>query len=191
MLILGSTSPRRKEILGYFNIPFTIASPLFEEDDHPFQGNPENYVREIAEGKTLSLTGKLKDNIIICADTTVFLNDRIYLKPTDYMQAFEMLKDFSNKTQTVYTAVAVAKNGQLKSEVEATDVTFNLLTDEQIHAYLKRIHWEDKAGAYTIQGIGSLIVKKINGCYYNVTGLPVNTLHRCLLHFGIDLWKNV
>ena len=102
-----------------------------------------------------------------------------------------MLKILSGQWHSVLTAVAVRKNGQAISNCEETKILFNPLTDEQIELYHQSCHFLDKAGGYAIQKAGSLIISTIDGCYYNVMGLPINTVRELLLKMGIDLWKHM
>lgn len=188
-LILGSQSPRRKEILGYFNIPFELASPPFVEEAVPFRGDPAAYVLEISKGKAESLSHLYPKAVIVTADTSVFCNGKIFNKPSDEKEAFEFLSELSGKWQSVFTGVTVKSGSHEYQGFEETRVLFNELTPEQIRHFVEGQLWVGKAGGYTIQSAGSLLVRQIDGCYYNVTGLPVNTLHRLLKKVGIDLWS--
>lgn len=188
-LILGSQSPRRKEILGYFNIPFELASPPFVEESVLFQGDPGAYVLEISKGKAESLSHLYPHAVILTADTSVFCNGKIYNKPSDEQEAFQFLSELSGKWQSVFTGVTVKSGSKEYQDFDETRVLFNELTPEQIRHFVEKQIWVGKAGGYTIQSIGSLLVRRIDGCYYNVTGLPVNTLHRLLKKVGIDLWQ--
>lgn len=189
MIILGSQSPRRKEIFSFFSLPFTQKSPDFDEDSIPFTGNPTDYVCELAEGKALSLIDQNPQATIVTADTIVFCEDSVFGKPKDKKHAFEMLSKLSGKWHTVYTGIAIYHNKEMYSQVEATNVLFNTLTAEQISAYHNAIQWSDKAGGYAIQAGGGMIIKKIDGCFYNVFGFPINTLRELFEKIGIDLWQ--
>lgn len=188
MIILGSQSPRRREIFNFFTVPHTAVSPPFDEDSVPFEGDPEKYVCILAEGKADSLHKDYPDATIITADSIVFLNNQVFGKPKSESHAFEMLKSLSGNWHTVYTGVTVYHQGQTYSKSEKTDVEFNPLSDDQIKKYHQTIHWQDKAGAYGIQASGGMIIKQIKGCYWNVMGLPINTLRELLSTIGIDLW---
>lgn len=190
-ILLGSKSPRRQEILRYFHLPFEIESPEFDEASISFDGNPENYVIAIAEGKGKSLQSQYPDHVIITADTIVMHQKRPFLKPTDENDAMSMLKDLSGQTHHVYTAVSVHYRDQVHTEVGKTAVAFNQLTDKQIERYLQSAHGIDKAGSYGGQEIGSLLIDSIDGSFYNLIGLPVNILNRLLNQVGIDLWDYV
>lgn len=187
-IILGSQSPRRKEILSYFSLPFKQVSPQFDEDAHPFQGNPEKYASMLSQGKAESLADRYPDAVIITADTIVYREGKIYGKPANESEAFLSLKQLVGEWHTVYTAVTVQKNTEAFTHVEPTKVLFNQLTDDQIRHYISHTECADKAGGYAIQMAGGIIVKKIDGCYYNVMGLPINSLEKLLKHFQIELW---
>lgn len=188
-LILGSQSPRRKEILSYFSLPFEQATPPFDEDSVPFNGDPAAYVCSIAKGKAESLHKRFPDAIIVTADTTVYREGKNYGKPATEEQAFEFLSELVGQWHSVYTGITVYKGREEYSRAEETRVLFNPLTPEEIRHYHTKLHWSDKAGGYAIQMAGGLIVRKIDGCYYNVMGLPINTLRDLLRNIGIELWE--
>ena len=188
-IILGSNSPRRLEILNFFSLAFKQIASEFEESQVVFQGDPAAFVQEIARGKALSLIEKHPEEIILTADTTVFLAPRIFLKPKDLKEAHAMLRALSGKEHEVFTGVCVTRKGKLFLASEKTRVFFHELTEEQIRMYLSICSPLDKAGGYAIQKGGSLIVKRIEGCYYNAMGLPIHTMRRQLLEVGVDLWN--
>ena len=188
MLILGSQSPRRKEILNMFSIPFRQVSSDFDEAQVVFRGDPVEFVKEIARRKATALQERFPDDLILTADTTVYRQGRLFEKPTSIQEAYAMLRELSGKEHQVFTGVAISDKKNLQSEVEETSVLFCELTDPEIHAYAKAFHPLDKAGGYAIQKAGGLIVKRIRGCYYNVMGLPLQTVRHLLLKAGIDLW---
>jgi septum formation protein len=187
-IILGSQSPRRKEILGYFSLPFTQVSPDFDEDSLVFKADPVNYVMALSKGKAESLVIQFPQSIILTADTIVYREGKIYGKPKNEKEAFAMLTELSGEWHTVYTGITLQKDKEAFSGFEATRVLFNDLNSKQISHYIAKNEWADKAGGYAIQSRGGLIVSKIDGCYYNVMGLPINTVERLLKHFGIELW---
>ncbi|MFV0339245.1 MAG: Maf family nucleotide pyrophosphatase [Parachlamydiaceae bacterium] len=188
-IILGSASTRRREILSYFYLPYEQAASHFEEETIPFTGDPAAYAQEIAKQKALALSKLYENEVILTADTVVSLGDKVFGKPRDEEEAFSFISQLQGKTHSVFTAVAVYHQGVLHEGVEQTRVFFNAMTPEQIRAYLKALHFADKAGGYAIQLAGSLIVNRIEGCYYNVIGLPINTVAKLLKKVGIDLWK--
>lgn len=190
-LILGSQSPRRREVLSFFNFPFKQVSPHFDEESIPFNGNPQEYVKILAKGKADSLAAQFPTSIILTADTIVYKKGKIYGKPKDDQQAFQYLKELAGQWHSVFTGLTVSFQGQDFMEVEETRVLFNSLTEDQIQTYHRTLPFLDKAGGYMIQGPGSIIVKRIEGCYYNVVGLPINALSSALRQAGIDLWKHL
>ncbi|MCP5504718.1 MAG: septum formation protein Maf [Chlamydiales bacterium] len=187
-VILGSQSPRRREILEYFSLPFVIAPSNFDESVMKFNGNVEAFVQVSAQEKGRALLEEFPDDVIITADTVVYFEGKIFLKPKDDVEATQMLKKLSGKTHEVVSGVAVRKGEKMESGVERTRVTFNPIGEREIHAYLKASHGADKAGAYGIQECGALLIKGIEGSFYNVVGLPINLLQEKLKPFGIDLW---
>ena len=187
-IILGSSSPRRREILGYFSLPFKQAFPPFDESTVEFTGDVKSYVEKIATKKATSLVDNYKDQVILCADTIVVCKNKIYTKPDSEKHAFEMLMDLSGSWHEVYTAVCVQKNDLCFSDVEISSILFHPLTEKQIKTYHKHFFFHDKAGGYAIQEGGSIVIKEIKGCYHNIMGLPINATREMLLKVGIDLW---
>lgn len=190
-LILGSQSPRRKEILGFFAIPFVQIPSAFDEENVAFHGDPEKYALELSQKKAQEIARRFPDDAILTADTVVFFEGKIYNKPKDEEEAIMMKRTLSGKWHKVFTAVTVQKNNVVYSKCEETKILFNPLTDEQIRLYHCSCSYLDKAGGYAIQGTGSILVSRIDGCYYNVMGLPVNTVKELLGEVGIDLWSHL
>lgn len=188
-LILGSQSPRRKEILSHFKIPFEQITSSFPEESVLFKGNPASYAIEIAEGKALTLHHRFPDAVILTADTVVYRKGKVYGKPTDELNAASILKELAGDWHSVYTAISLVFGKEHFSSIEETRVLLNPLSDEQIRAYQTSFDCYDKAGAYAVQLPGSCIVNRIEGCFYNAMGLPINTLRTLLLKIGIDLWQ--
>lgn len=190
-IVLASQSPRRKEILGFFSLPFEQMTPDFDEELVIFEGNPDQYVCELAKRKAESLMKQIPNAIIIAADTTVYCDGKLYNKPKTEAEAFQSLSELVGKWHSVYSGIAICDEGDCYVKAEETKVLFNFLTPDEIRRYHRRIHWADKAGGYSIQMGGGLIVKKIEGCFYNVMGLPINSLHELLKKIGIELWDYV
>ena len=190
-ILLGSSSPRRQEILRYFRLPFEVESPDFNESSISFEGNPESYAATIAEGKGASLQSPYPDHVIITADTIVMHQNQPLLKPADEKDAKSMLKQLSGEKHHVFTAVSVRYKDAVHTDIGKTTVAFNHLTDKQIERYLQSAHGIDKAGSYGGQEVGSLLIDSIDGSFYNLIGLPVNILNRLLNLVGIDLWDYV
>lgn len=190
-IILGSQSPRRGEILRFFSVPFLQIAPLFDEESVLFQGDPALYVQKIASEKANLLSLKHPERIIVTADTTVFCKGKIYNKPNSREEAISFLKDLSGSWHSVFTGVALYSQGKIETKAEETKILFHDLTEYQINCYLNHINFLDKAGSYAIQQTGALVVKKIEGCYYNVMGLPLTSLKELLAKAGIDLWNHL
>jgi len=187
-ILLGSQSPRRKEILGYFSLPFEQVASLFDEDTVSFTGDPHEYVCTLSRCKAETFAIDDPSAIIITADTTVYREGKIYGKPRSPEEGFKALSELQGRWHSVFTGVAVRQGERVFVEAEETKVEFNPLTPEQIHTYQDKLHCADKAGGYAIQQAGSLIVRRIEGCYYNVMGLPIHTLDELLQKVGIKLW---
>lgn len=186
-IILGSASPRRKEILSFFSLPFEQASPTFDERSLLFGGDPAAFVTEMATKKALSLREEYSDPILT-ADTIVFCHHKVYMKPRDQKEAFQMLKELSGNTAEVYTGVCVYFQGKAKSKSEVSKIVFQDLTDAEIKRYHEKFDCYDRAGGFYIQKAGSIITKEIKGCFYNIMGLPINAVKELLKEIGIDLW---
>lgn len=187
-IILGSSSPRRKEILDFFSLPFTVANPDFDEESITKDHDPAAFACLIAKQKALSISKTYKDDVILTADTVVHCKGTIFTKPLDEQSAYEMLSTLSGSWHSVFTGVCVMKNDQLFCLAEETKILFHPLSKKQIETYHDHFYFNDKAGGYAIQKGGSIIVKKIEGCYYNIMGLPLNTTRELLNKVGIDLW---
>ena len=190
-VILGSQSPRRKEILDFFNFPFVQQASHFDEKSIIYKRDPIQYVTALALGKAKFLKEKFPSDIILTADTIVYRTGKVYNKPENAEEAFNMLSELVGKWHSVFTGVCVISEDTCVHGWEETRVLFNAFDEDQIREYHRKIHWADKAGGYAIQTAGGLIVKKIDGCYYNVMGLPINTVHELLKSVGIELWNHV
>ena len=185
-IILASKSPRRKELLENLNIPFVI-----EVKNTPEETYPENLLKvEIPEYLAIKKASFYKnetnqsDTIIITADTIVYCENRILGKPENYDEAFEMLKLLSGRAHEVITGVAITSKNKQVVFSSVTKVFFKELTDDEIDYYIQAFKPYDKAGAYGIQEwIGMVGIKKIEGSYYNVVGLPVQKLYSELLKY--------
>lgn len=188
LIILGSKSPRRAEILRFFSLPFEQKEPPFSEEESSPPEEPKEHVLFLALEKAKSLAESYQDSLIITADTIVFFEGKIFGKPKSEQEAYRTLSILSQQWHTVYTGLTVFAAGQFHSDYETTRVLFNPLTSEHIQKYYQALHCWDKAGGYAVQRSGHIVVKQIEGCFYNVMGLPMNTLRKLLLKAGIDLW---
>lgn len=182
-IILASKSLRRQELLGKIVNDFKIVESNFDETTIKFNGNPEEYVKTLAFNKAKEVANKLENtSIIISADTVVVLENKILGKPKNKKDAECMLRSLSGNNHKVYTGVCVldTATNTLKQEAVLTEVKFGKLTNKVIQEYIDTGDPMDKAGAYGIQGFAAVFVEKINGCYYNVMGLPLNVLYNML-----------
>ena len=187
-IILASTSPRRKELLGQIGLKdYRILSPDVEEVLDEMLP-PAQLVEGLSRQKALAVRGRVdEDDVIIAADTVVSLEGEVLVKPADEMDAFKMLSALSGNRHQVYTGLTVIRGEQVVTEHEMTTVTFRELDPEEIEHYIATGEPMDKAGAYGIQGIGALLVSGIDGDYFKVMGLPVYRLGRILARFGVDV----
>lgn len=176
-LILASGSPRRKELLAKLQIPFTSVASNENEDFQP-TALPHEVVVELALRKAKSVSKDYPDAVIIGADTIVVLEQDILGKPVNREHAKQMLERLSGRTHAVLTGVAIVFEERIHCFYEKTDVTFWKLTPHEIEHYLTSGESFDKAGAYGIQGLGSLFVQSIQGDYFSVVGLPISRLNR-------------
>ena len=180
-IILGSGSPRRKEILSQVGIPYTVMVSQVEEVIT--KTKPDQVVMELAEQKGMDVASRVTDGLIIGADTVVAVDNKILGKPKDEEQASNMLNELSGCTHSVFTGVCIIlkKDDQIvdkSSFCEETKVTMYPLTREEIKDYIEGGEPMDKAGAYGIQGEAGMFIEKIDGDYYNVVGLPIGRLIR-------------
>lgn len=180
MLILASQSPRRKELLSLITNDFTVKSADVDET-LPDGISPQEAVEYLSKIKALPF--KNDTDIVIGADTVVCLDGLILGKPKNEDDAFNMLRLLSARVHSVFTGVTILFGEKEKTFSVETRVKFFELLDDDINAYIKSGECSDKAGAYGIQGKGSLFVEKIDGDYFNVVGLPVSRLNRELSYF--------
>jgi septum formation protein len=187
-IILGSSSERRKHILNFFSLPYKQIDSNFDESTISQELSPDKYTCEIAKQKALKISSMYPKDIILTADTVVYFKNKYLLKPKDENEAFSMLKNLSGSTHEVYTGVGLKTENDIFVRAESSKIFFNKLSDIEIKTYHENFFFSDKAGGYAIQNGGSILVKKIEGCFYNVMGLPINTLRELLKKAGIDLW---
>lgn len=178
-LVLGSGSPRRVQLLSDLGISFLQMVANISEQQNPAE-TPFDYARRLAVQKSTSISSRFDDkHLVLGSDTIVILGDTVLEKPKDEHHAFEILTSLAGKKHTVCTALAFSSSGKLiNSDNETTDVFFNQLTPEQIKKYIASGEPSDKAGAYGIQGIGSILVDRIEGNLDNVIGLPLQLLEK-------------
>jgi nucleoside triphosphate pyrophosphatase len=178
-LLLASTSPQRKAILEQLGLPFDVVAPPYLEET-PAQADSVELVREHAAGKARSVANDAGERPVVGVDTAVVLEGRIFGKPAGIADAEQMLERLSGQTHTVVSGLCLLTPGWEVVEHEATLVTFRELTPRDLAAYLTTDEWEGRAGAYAIQGLGAALVRRIEGDYLNVVGLPAALLVRLL-----------
>lgn len=184
-IILGSGSPRRKELLGELGLEFVVDTKNTFEEVYS-DGTPEEQIPEVlAEGKSLEFHRELTDNeILITSDTLVLCEGRVMGKPRDREDAVDMLKALSGKSHKVITAVTFRNSERIKTVSDTAIVHFKELKDKEIDYYIDNYRPFDKAGAYGIQEwIGYIGIDKIEGSYFTIMGLPVHLVYELLLEF--------
>jgi len=186
--ILASSSPRRRELLRQIGLDFTVVPAEVDERLLPGEA-PENYALRVALDKARTSAALTKKGIIIAADTIVVLRKTILGKPADAADAARMLGMLSGRMHRVITAVAIrdASTGEQHTAVAVTRVWFRELSPEVIASYVVSGEPRDKAGAYGIQEHGALFVERIDGCYFNVVGLPLSLLAELLARFKVSI----
>jgi septum formation protein len=179
MLILASASPRRRELLTQTGLKFTVAAANLNEDLLPNEAAAA-YVQRLAEEKAQAIwsmhssSHTLDDPLMVLgADTCVVCDGHILGKPVNSADARRMLELLSGRTHAVLTGLAVVAGKKIVRDVEVTQVTFNQLSDSEIAGYIASGEPLDKAGAYAIQGFAARWIPRIEGCYFNVVGLPI------------------
>ena len=185
-IILASQSPRRKELLERMGITDFKVIPAQGEELATRTLTADQLVEELSQRKCAEVAAAHPKDLIIAADTVVSINNRVLGKPRTEKDAAQMLAALSGKLHLVYTGVTVAKEGRTLTQHEVTSVRFRTLTQADIIRYIATGEPMDKAGAYGIQGYGSVLVEGISGDYYNVMGLPVCRLARMLARFGVN-----
>ena len=185
MIVLASASPRRKDILNELGVSFSIMCA--DTDENSAQTDPRRFTEELAAKKGMAVYQKIINEqgtdtansaIIISADTVVCCDTKILGKPKDNDDAYRMIKMISGREHSVVSGVAITVNGQTMTASDVTEVFVDDIPDEKIMEYVNTGDSLDKAGAYAIQGRFSAWIRSINGCYFNVVGLPVNCLNK-------------
>lgn len=188
-IILASNSPRRREILSNF-IDFTVISKEIDEiKDDCF--SPWTTVMALAYEKGIEVAKDNVDEVVLSADTLVELDGKLLGKPKNREDAKIMIKSLSGKVHNVYTGYAIFKLSKKIKYVsyEKSSVKFYDLSSDEIEKYLDTLEYKDKAGAYGIQGKGSLLVEKIEGDYFNIVGFPIGKINRDLMRLlNLSLW---
>jgi septum formation protein len=184
--ILASGSPRRKELLEQIGLKFTV-DPAGTREDIDFSLEPHELARKLSLEKVQAVAARHRNAIVIGADTFGVFEGKIIGKPHSETEAAEMLQTLNGKSHQVITGFSIVDTagGKTVSRSVKTTVYLRKLTAEEIDAYVKTKEPLDKAGAYAIQGLGALLVEKIEGDYFNVVGLPLSALAEALKEFEI------
>lgn len=185
--VLASGSPRRRELLAYLGVEFTVDPP--DIDETPYAGElPIAYVRRLALGKAMATAGRYsRDAIVIAADTTVALAEQILGKPADSCEAAAMLRSLSGTIHEVHTGLAVIRGGDVIVESATTTVEMVEIGEPDIAWYIATGEPFDKAGAYAIQGAGGVFVESVQGSVSNVIGLPMTLLRSVVRRLSAEL----
>jgi len=186
MFILASASPRRKQLLSQIGvIPDDVTAP--EIDESPRVGeNPRHYAARMAVEKAKSVSQRFPNSFILSADTVVVRGRKILHKANDAGQASDFLTQLSGRRHYVYGGVClITPDGQALNKVIRTIVKFRVLDQKTIARYIKTMEWQDKAGAYAIQGSAAAFVDSITGCYFNIVGLPLSAIYPWFNHYGL------
>jgi septum formation protein len=189
-IILASKSRARQKLLKQMGIKFTVAGSKIDEC-HVLRGKCSRLVMDNACKKALDVARRYRSGVVIGADTVVLVEKTIIGKPKDLIDACRTLKLLSRKPQWVYSGLAVVDidNGKTYLDYEKTKVYMYKLSDRQIKNYFKKVSPMDKAGSFDIQGMGGIFIDRIEGCFYNVVGLPLAKLAGMLRLTGIDCFE--
>ena len=187
-IILASASPRRKELLRSIGLKFRIVPSKVEEKPNP-RLKPKAQVQFLSLQKAEAIVSKVANAIVIAADTMVVFGEELLGKPRNLEEAKRMLKKLQGKMHTVVTGFTIidTESGRKVSKSVAVKVFVKKLSNKEIEKYVRRENVLDKAGAYAVQGIGAVIVDKIEGDYSTVVGLPLNLLAKELQKFGVTV----
>ena len=187
-LILASKSPRRRELLDRLGLAHTVIS-IDTDEWYPDDLSPVGIVNHISREKAAAAaTMVAPEDVVITADTMVFLDDQRLGKPVDEADALRMLTALQGRRHTVCTGVTVRRGGEILTESASTDVYFRPAAEAELWGYIRTGEPMDKAGAYGVQGLGALLVERLDGDFFNVMGLPVLRLSRMLERFGVHFF---
>jgi len=179
LFLIAPRPPRRADILRQLKIDFEIIDSEVAEEAFENDASIEDYVMRISDKKVMNVARKITDGIIIAADTIVTIDGQILGKPKNHDEAKNMLKKLSGRIHYVYTGISVVLNPGFikKSDYEITKVKFRKLDENEINYYVDSGESMDKAGSYGIQDLPAIFVEKIDGCYFNVVGLPLTKVY--------------
>ncbi|MCP5104866.1 MAG: septum formation protein Maf [bacterium] len=190
-LILASSSPRRKELLKLVGIEPRIIVPHVDENQRPGE-SIDTFLRRVSISKGKAVYRDEFFHVpVISSDTIVLCENQVIGKPVDRAQAFSFLKLLSGNVHEVLTGVAILYRGESHYDYARTRVEFSEISDEELNYYLDNENYQDKAGAYAIQGMASVFVKKIDGCYFNVMGFPLNLFYTMLKTINAPCWGSL
>lgn len=182
-IVLASSSPRRRQLLEMLRLPHRIIVP--DVDETMLAGeDPERYVIRLAHAKARAVVPRAPGDIVLAADTTVVLDGDVFAKPDDPADAVRMLGRLQGRTHQVMTAVAVAQGDRIEHALDVSSVTFRPATPETLADYVSTGEPLDKAGAYAIQGLGALLIERVEGDLFGVMGLPLRLAIDLLGRFG-------
>ncbi len=187
-IVLASASPRRRQLLAALGLVAEVIPA--DIDEEALQApTPGALVEELARAKARAVAQRVREGLIIAADTTVYIDGMVLGKPRDEAEALTMLERLNGRTHEVFSGVAVLAQpeGICRSGHERTAVTFRRLRRRQLERYVATGEPMDKAGAYGIQERGAALVCRVEGCYFNVVGLPVALLAELLASFGVEV----
>lgn len=187
-IILASTSPRRKELFGKLNLPFVVEASDYEED-MTIKMPPKKLAKFLSYGKAVAVAKKHKADIVIGADTFVVFDNKLLGKPKSKIEAKKMLKKLSGKRVDILTGLTIidVASGKKISTTDVTKAFIRKMTDAEIDNYIASGEPMDKAGAFAIQGLGAVIIRRIEGDFMGAMGLPLFILAKELKKFGINV----
>lgn len=187
-VVLASASPRRKELLQLIGLNPEIVIPDIDEAPHPAEAI-DAFLGRVTIAKGIAVyKKKFFSQLLVSADTIVLLDDAVIGKPADRQDAFRMLNRLSGQRHEVLTGISLMYQGETRFEISRTAVYLKELTESEIDFYLDHENFLDKAGAYAIQGRAALFVERIDGCFFNVMGFPLNLFYRMVKERGLNLY---
>ncbi|PLX27240.1 septum formation inhibitor Maf [Candidatus Parcubacteria bacterium] len=187
-IILASKSPRRKEILKNLGLNFVVKESAFQENNN-IKLAPKKLVELFAVNKAKDVLEKSPETIVIGSDTLVVFENKVMGKPKNKQDAKKMLRKISSNSVQVITGLCVMSDEKIITKTKTTKVYFKNISEYEIDKYIKSKEPMDKAGAFGIQGLGSTLIKKIEGDYFAVMGLPIFELSESLKKFGVEILK--
>lgn len=190
-IILASASPRRRELLKLIGLDPEVRIPEISETmeaDEPI----ERYLERITISKSMNVYRKqFYSSLVVSADTVVLIDGRFLGKPRDRQDAGDMLRRLSGRSHEVWTGIAIMHRGETRFRLAQTQVTFKPLNEREIEYYLDYEEYMDKAGAYAVQGRAAIFVERIEGCFFNVMGFPLNLFYTMTGNLGIRLFAEL